>query len=394
MGMKKPHKEKVKRKRGKKYKYDPAKDEKLQALRNKTNPFEEMSKKKYSKTSNQFQELVKDYKTKNVSNQFIDNRIGEGSRNLSQDEKMKLRYKAQQLLKHNKKNKFLINEEEDEDLVLTHKGKKIKDDDSFDYDDTNYQDRKDDDEYYNQMNEYIEKLESNPKLSARERLNQMIERSKQMKEEKQKQKEETDNKIRFLDEGFAELASMLTKRKREFNKFNDDYDKMANNFLYSEKTQATERVKTEEEIEAEKQNKIRKMNLRRLKEEAEEDEQEEKGKNKNIEIDEDKEDSNEKHLTKKERINKIIQERMQKIRELHDKKKENGEEEEENEDEEEEEEEEEEDEQDDLSDLEELDAKEGEENEEEEGEEEEDEADEESEQDEDIKFLNKINKKK
>ena len=78
----------------------------------------------------------------------------------------------------------------------------------------------------------------------------MIERSKQMKEEKQKQKEETDNKIRFLDEGFAELASMLTKRKREFNKFNDDYDKMANNFLYSEKTQATERVKTEEEIEA------------------------------------------------------------------------------------------------------------------------------------------------
>lgn len=96
---KKPHKEKVKRKRGKKFKYDESKDPKIQALKNKSNPFEEFSNKKFSKSSNQFKELVNDYKNKNSSNSFQDNRIGEGSRHLSQEEKMKLRFKAQQLLK-------------------------------------------------------------------------------------------------------------------------------------------------------------------------------------------------------------------------------------------------------------------------------------------------------
>ena len=63
---KKPHKEKAKRKRGKKFKYDPQKE---QQKLEKHNPFEEFSKKKFiKKNNNEFQQLITDYQTKNNVN--------------------------------------------------------------------------------------------------------------------------------------------------------------------------------------------------------------------------------------------------------------------------------------------------------------------------------------
>ena len=135
------HKEKAKRKRGKKFKYEESKDLKLQAIRNKQNkqnPFEEVSNKKFVKSNTtQFKELVSDYKSKNIVNKFKDNRLGEGSTSLTEEEKMKLRFKAQQSLKKTKKSKFLINDDDnndDQELTLTHKGKKIKENDPIDLD--------------------------------------------------------------------------------------------------------------------------------------------------------------------------------------------------------------------------------------------------------------------
>jgi len=92
---------------------------------------------------------------------------------------------------------------------------------------------------------------------------------------------------------------MLKKRKRTFNRLNDDYDKLTNNFIYSERTHPTDRIKTKEEIEQEKEKKIKKMEMERLKEEVDEEDS----------FDEKKDDFdlNEKHLTKKERIEKLIQ---------------------------------------------------------------------------------------
>ena len=90
---KKPHKEKAKRKRGKKYIVIPNLNKPIK----KSNPFELISKKKFIKSNtNQYNELINDYRNKNNVNSFRDNRIGEGSKNLSQEEKMKLRYNVQQ----------------------------------------------------------------------------------------------------------------------------------------------------------------------------------------------------------------------------------------------------------------------------------------------------------
>jgi hypothetical protein len=226
MGLKdkKNQKQKVKRKRGKKFKYDPQKEkEKLE----KHNPFEEFSKKRFIKSNNnEFKQLISDYQTKNNVNSFKDNRIGENSKNLTYDQKMKLRYKAQQMLKKSKKSKFAFdnenkNSDNEEDLKLTHKGKEIKDD--MDSDSINDYENENDDEYYKKMNDYIENLNTK-KLSKQERFKEIIMKSKQLKEEKQRIRENTLNKISLLNENFEEINSLLKKRKRTFNRLNDDYE--------------------------------------------------------------------------------------------------------------------------------------------------------------------------
>ena len=320
MGLKekrKPHKEKNKRKRGKKFKYDPEKDIQNNKHQEKYNPFEAFSQKKFQKKNNSFAQLISEYQSKNIVNSFKDKRIAENS-NLSYDEKMKLRYKAQQMLKKTKNSKFAFDNDDDnsndDHIKLTHKGKEINDiNDLSDADDNN----DNDDEYYEKMNEFIENMggEGGKKLSKQEKFKAIIQNSKKLKEEKQRIKEDTLNKIEYLNDNFEELNSMLKKRKRTFNRLNDDYDKMTSNFIYSEKTHPTDRIKTKEEIEQEKEKKLKKMEIERLKEEVdEEDDSYESEKKDDLDL-------NEKHLTKKERIEKLIQERLGKAQKKKDKEK-------------------------------------------------------------------------
>lgn len=91
----KDDKKKTKRKKGKKFVYRNPAD----IIEKKSNPFEDMSKKKLMKQGPKYDVVRKEFQTKNISNTFIDRRIGENSKNLSQDEKMKLRFKAQQMVK-------------------------------------------------------------------------------------------------------------------------------------------------------------------------------------------------------------------------------------------------------------------------------------------------------
>jgi ribosomal 50S subunit-recycling heat shock protein len=78
----------------------------------------------------------------------------------------------------------------------------------------------------------------------------------------------------MLDENFSDIVSLLKKRQRSYNKFNDDYDRMTSNFIYLDKTHPTDRIKTEEELEIEKQNKLKKLEIQRMKEEEDEEDNE------------------------------------------------------------------------------------------------------------------------
>jgi hypothetical protein len=86
---------KQKRKKGKKFIY---RDPNEQVVKKK-NPFEDQSKKKVMKVNQQYNGLINSYQDRNSSNTFVDRRIGENSKNLSYDDKMKLRFKAQQMVK-------------------------------------------------------------------------------------------------------------------------------------------------------------------------------------------------------------------------------------------------------------------------------------------------------
>lgn len=236
MGNYKDPKKKTKRKKGKKFVYKP-KEEKIEKI----NPFETLSKMKFMKQGKAYDNVISEYNTKNLENSFVDRRIGEGSKILSQDDKMKLRFKAQQMINmKTRKNKFsLLDDDEDNPLgkdLLTHRGKNLMD--LKDLSDG----EKSDDEIYDKLDNYMEEMDQNKtKMSRKEIIQNIINKSKMLKEEKQRIKQQNRDKIEMLDEGFAELSTLLKKRGRSFNKFNDDYDKFASVFVHAERTHPTVR---------------------------------------------------------------------------------------------------------------------------------------------------------
>jgi nucleolar protein 14 len=292
------NKKKIKRNKGKKFVYRNPSE--LSTKVEKSNPFEELSKKKFMKQGKQYEGVKEEYQNRFVSNSFIDRRIGEGSKGLSYEDKMKMRFKAQQMinLKSRKSKYSLLNEDQEEDNLLTHRGRVI---------DGNNSDveKEDDDDIYDKMDNYMEEMDQNKgKLSRKEIIQNIISRSKALKEEKQRIKQENRDKIELLDENFAELSTLLQKRGRTFTKFNDDYDRFASSFVHAERTHPTDRLKSELEIAMEKEMESDKLNKKRMREEIMKDSDEEKEGEQIVE--------NKKTLTKKERIEKLIADRLNK----------------------------------------------------------------------------------
>ena len=89
----------MKRKRGKKFVYrgDDAEGVQKTVTENETNPFENHSKSKRQKKDEEAREgLVEEYKNRGRESTFVDKRIGERAKNLTDDQKMHLRYMKEQ----------------------------------------------------------------------------------------------------------------------------------------------------------------------------------------------------------------------------------------------------------------------------------------------------------
>ena len=289
----KGEKKKLKRKRGKKFEFK----EKEKVIIQKTNPFEALAAKKYTK-SQSYTQLKKDYKAgfSNNSSFFYDKRIGENSKNLTEEEKQKLRFRAHQIQNVKKKSsKFDILNSNNND-ILTHKGKKIT---SLNVDDEASQEEEDD--YQIDFAEEMLKS-SNKDLSKKELLQQLIDKSKKERLEKKRERRETKDAIERLDEDFADISKLLIKRKRDIEIKNDDYNINISKYQYVEKTTPTDRLKTEEEIEKERKKKLK--NLENNQSSSEEEQEEEL---------QDK-------VTKKEMIGKMIEERLRKSKILEEKR--------------------------------------------------------------------------
>ena len=135
-----PKSNKLKRKRGKKFvRYG----DKQAEITQDTNPFEEHSRVKNGvKDLEKRKGLIEEYRKLGKNSSIIDNRIAEKSSRLSEEDKMKLRYIAEQkerakmhLKTSKKRTKFhLDSDDSDQEVFLggfTHRGKQIQDEDDF-----------------------------------------------------------------------------------------------------------------------------------------------------------------------------------------------------------------------------------------------------------------------
>ena len=93
---------KLKRKRGKKFVWRGSRDVNDQGQNSaaapaNTNPFEEHEKsKKVRRDQDKRQELLDEYRRLNKNSVIKDNRIGEGSAKMTEEQKMKMRYMREQ----------------------------------------------------------------------------------------------------------------------------------------------------------------------------------------------------------------------------------------------------------------------------------------------------------
>lgn len=311
--------------------------ETLQKIRDEFNPFEIKSiktdKSKSNISNNHSKQLAKpgiskqigeDYRLKNFNLKknfknkkggIVDKRFGENDSSLSNEEKMLNRFvkerqlqsnnnKSNSLGRKNKKNLFNLNDEDDDDNVdmfaedLTHGGKTLSS--MFDNDDLNSNDIFDEGDLgvKRTYNDDLEVDNSNlpqRKKTKAEVMKEVIAKSKFYKQQRQKEHAKLLDNIDSLDDNFHDIMSELhsmdnksTKSKdNTVTKADDDfnYDVKVKELLLEKRSVPSERTKTEEELQKEREDKMKELEQQRINrmngmlefEDEDDDENQEKG---------------------------------------------------------------------------------------------------------------------
>jgi len=107
------------------------------------------------------------------------------------------------------------------------------------------------------------------------------------------------------------LLGIINKRKKDIIKSNDNYDKFTARFEFATKTKPTNRIKSETEIALERKNELERLEKERLKGKIDKDDElfgeliNEEDKTENIG------EVGERNQTKRERIQKLLQKRLE-----------------------------------------------------------------------------------
>ncbi|CAH0555497.1 unnamed protein product [Brassicogethes aeneus] len=221
--------------------------------------------------------LLQEYKVANKSNKFMDKRIGERNKNMTEEDKVMARFSAVRVKAHNKKSIFNLADDE----VLTHKGQTLSEIEKF-------EDPRSDDEDndYEQKSGNLEKdfvgdahfggglFRKTGKEGAKthkELIDQLIAESKKRKAEKQKTKEATLELTEKLDSEWKDLMPLINKNKKteedrdkESTPKVDDYDKVMRELRFEARGTVSDRLKTEDEIAKEEKEKLEKLEKERL----------------------------------------------------------------------------------------------------------------------------------
>ncbi|XP_015276134.1 PREDICTED: nucleolar protein 14 [Gekko japonicus] len=251
------------------------------------------------------QTLLKEYKEKDKSSVFKDKRIGEYDTKISPEEKMMKRFALEQQKSHEKKSIYNLNEEED----LTHYGQSLADIEKLndvlgsdsDSEETGMLSAELTAAHFGggggllrkkallgQENEKDEKCKSRKEL-----IEELIAKSKQEKRERQAQRENTLELTEKLDNDWKEIQAFLshkgskseTKHKVEEKVKPDEYDMIVRELGFEMKAQPCGRMKTEEELAKEEQERLLQLEAERLRRMHGEDDIDTKKKPKHISAD-------------------------------------------------------------------------------------------------------------
>lgn len=233
--------------------------------------------------------LLQEYNQRFKSNKFIDKRFGENDTSLSVEEKMMKRFAMERAKE--KTNKFSLNEDEDD---LTHFGQSLSSIEKFEEplvsDDEEDGGRIDADmvakEHFGgfMTNSNHEELGGQKQKSWKERMEEVIAKSKKEKYERQAEKEKTRELTEKLDAEWKDVMKLMSgsdKRGPEdnFPSKADDFDIAVRELKFEMKGKATDKLKSEEELAKEEKERLDKLEAdrhRRMKGIAVEEEEEKK----------------------------------------------------------------------------------------------------------------------
>uniref|UniRef100_A0A8C7DC71 NOP14 nucleolar protein homolog (yeast) n=1 Tax=Oncorhynchus kisutch TaxID=8019 RepID=A0A8C7DC71_ONCKI len=216
--------------------------------------------------------LLKEYKTKDKANKFIDKRFGEYDTKMDPEEKILQRFSMERQRTQDKKDMYNLNEEEE----LTHYGQSLSEmeklNDMVDSDDDADEKgvlsaeltashfggggllrRKTQGEKDNGGNQRAK--------SRQELIEELILKSKQEKRERQNQKEESQVLTEKLDQDWKSIQGLLAHKNAPKL---DEYDMMVRELGFEMKAQPSEKMKTPEEVAREERERLQKLEADRL----------------------------------------------------------------------------------------------------------------------------------
>uniref|UniRef100_A0A4X1SVJ5 Nucleolar protein 14 n=1 Tax=Sus scrofa TaxID=9823 RepID=A0A4X1SVJ5_PIG len=226
------------------------------------------------------QTLLKEYKERDKSNVFTDKRFGEYDSNLSPEEKMLKRFALEQQRQHEKKSIYNLNEDEE----LTHYGQSLADiekhndivDSDSDAEDRGVLSAELTAAHFGGGGGLLPKKaqqqgqEAEKPKSRRELIEELIARSKQEKRERQAQREDALELTEKLDQDWKEIQTLLALRtakpesgREQEKRRPDTYDIMVRELGFEMKAQPSNRLKTEEELAKEEQERLKRLEAER-----------------------------------------------------------------------------------------------------------------------------------
>ncbi|XP_067943057.1 nucleolar protein 14-like [Watersipora subatra] len=227
--------------------------------------------------------LLVEYKNKRKTNRFVDQRIGENDQSTSLEEKMLQRFAKENKKHHEKAARFNIDDDEEEfDLELTHKGESLRQIEKFERPtDSDVESDGDAGELKGQQvtdNHFgggiLQKssaTDAEQDKTWKDRMEEMIAKSKLQKHERQSEKDELTQMTDQLDDEWRQLHNIVTSNKRkdgdEEQRGADDFDIAVNELKYESRGTPTDRLKTDAElakIEKDRLDKLEKERLMRM----------------------------------------------------------------------------------------------------------------------------------